>query len=141
MNIKQNDKIKADSLKKIELNGLTVDNLIKTREVTVGDTIVFTEDVYSGTFFNSTLIGKRTVVARVFKQSYGQQYITFSVEVLEAIGCNAHEIIEKRYIRKKEPNLFSKYAVYRQLWKNEINRYYLIDGQMMFKYSLEQNIC
>lgn len=140
MNNKQSYKTKSDDLKNIEINGFMVDSLIKTKEITVGDIVVFTEDVYSGTFFDSSLIGKRTVVARVFKQSYGQQYITFSMEVLESIGCNSKEIIDKQFIRKKEPNLFSKYAVYRQLWKNEINRYYLIDSQMMFKYSLEQNI-
>lgn len=140
MDTKQSYKTNADKLKTIEFNGFVVDSLIKTNEITVGDMVVFTEDVYNGNFFNSSLIGKRTIVARVFKQSYGQQYITFSMEVLEAMGCNSQDIIDKKFIRKKEPNLFNKYAVYRQLWKNEINRYYLIDSQMMFKYSLEQNI-
>lgn len=127
-------------VKNIIFNGIKVENLIETDNVVSGDLILFTEDVYEGEFFNAKVIGRRNVLAKVYRHNYGHNYITFSLKVIDAIGCKADEVKEKLYIRKREPNLLSKYKVYRTLWKNEINRCYLLDGQYVFKNYLKEKI-
>lgn len=127
-------------IKKITINDTFVDRLVEVDEVVTGDLIVFTEDIYSTNFFTATIIGKRHILARIIKQSYGRNYITFSMEVIECIGDNSSEIIDKGEIRRRENSIFGKYKVYRQLWNNELDRCYLLDGQYRFKYCLNQEI-
>ena len=127
-------------IKNIIFNGIKVENLIETENVVSGDLILFTEDVYEGEFFNAKIIGRRNVLAKVYSHSYGKKYITFSLKIVDAIGYKSNEIKEKIYIRKREPSLFSKYKVYRTLWKNEVNRCYLLDGQYVFKNYLKEKI-
>lgn len=129
--------IGVNNLKKIELNGYIIDQLIETTEVTAGDLIIFTEDVYTDNFFNAKIIGRRTIIARALKQSYGNSYITYSLEVLDCVGFKANEVKEKKYIRKRESHILGKYKVYRKLWNNEINRCYLLDSLREFKHELE----
>lgn len=124
-------------IKKITINETFVDKLIEATDITENDLILFTEDVYTTSFFTATIIGKRNILARVVKQSYGNKHITFSMEVIECIGVNADEIMKKKYIRRRESTVFSKYKVYRQLWKNEFNRCYFLDGQFEFKNELQ----
>lgn len=127
-------------IKKVTVNETYVERLIETNDVTDNDLILFTEDVYSTNFFTATIIGRRHILARVFKQSYGNQYISFSMEVIECIGTNCEEIINKKEIRRRETTIFGKYKVYRQLWNNELNRCYYLDNQLNYKSKiLEKN--
>lgn len=75
-------------IKKITINDTYVDRLIETNDITQNDLIIFTEVVYSINFFYAAIIGKRHILARVIKQSFGNKYITFSLKVIECIGLN-----------------------------------------------------
>ena len=120
-------------IKNIKINETYVDKLIETTDITNNDLVLFTEDVYSVGFFTARIIGRRHVLARVTKQSFGSTYITFSMEVIECIGTNCEELMQKKEIRRREKTVFGKYKVYRQLWNNELNRCYYLDNQFEFK--------
>lgn len=123
-------------IKKITFNETFVDNLIEAEEITENDLIIFTEDVYETGLFTATIIGKRTVLSKITKQSFGNNYITFSMEVIECTGTKSEELLKKIFIRRREKTIFSKYNVYRQLWDNELNRCYFLDDQFAFKNSI-----
>ncbi|MCE5221774.1 MAG: hypothetical protein LLF98_11090 [Clostridium sp.] len=116
-------------------------DLIIADEITLGDTILFTEDVYSEDFPHARKIGLRTILATIIKQFYGNRYMTFSLEIRYAIGCESADIIKQRFIRRRDYKLFYKKPIYRELWKNdncELNRCYLVDEQRLYKYYLSQ---
>ncbi|MDU5107770.1 hypothetical protein [Clostridium sp.] len=125
-------------IKSVTFNETFVDKLVETTDITEHDLIIFTEDVYSTSFFTATIIGRRHILARILKQSFGDKYITFSLEVIECIGTNCEELIQKREIRRREKTIFGKYKAYRQLWNNEFNRCYFLDELFEFKNTLNK---
>ena len=125
----------------VNFNNQIVKDIIETDNVVKGDLIIFTEDVYSKNFYVHKIIGRRTILARIYNHNYGEKYITFSMEVIDCIGTDSDKLIIKKYIKRREPTLFKKYKVYRQIWKteiDEINRFYFLDAQHVFKHSLIQ---
>ena len=120
-------------LKNLTINDTYVDRLVEADEITEDDIILFTEDVYSSNYFSATIIGKRHILARVTKLHYGDKYLSFSMDVIECIGDNNEEILNKKQIRRREKTIFGKYKVYRRLWNNEFNRYCILDVQEKYK--------
>src|SRR3989344_2925357 len=66
-----------------------------------GDTILFVEDVWSEYGDDAEILGQRTIMARVIRESYGaeKQQHTFTLEVL---GCEGHSpySVGDRILRK-----------------------------------------
>lgn len=71
-----------------------------TGDVVVGDTIIFDEIVWGGSYRKPINSGKRRIIAEVVKDSYGveKQQHTFSLKVIDSTGVYslAKEIIIKR---------------------------------------------
>ena len=77
-----------------------------TGDVVVGDTILFTEAVWGGSYQNPVHEGKRTIIAEVTKDSYGEkkQQHTFTFRVIDSWGHNA---LKKDFVtRRKGRNVY-----------------------------------
>lgn len=61
-----------------------------TGDVVVGDTILFEESVWTGNYTNPVFSGKRTIIAEVIRDSYGEkkQQHTFTLKVLDSTGVS-----------------------------------------------------
>jgi len=59
-----------------------------TGDVVVGDTILFIETVWGGSYRTPTNQGERIIIAEVVKDSYGEkkQQHTFSLKIIDSIG-------------------------------------------------------
>jgi len=62
-----------------------------TGDVVVGDTIFFTEIVWGGSYRKPINSGKRDIIAKVLKDSYGdrKQQHTFTLEIIDSVGVRA----------------------------------------------------
>lgn len=88
-----------------------------TGDVVVGDTILFTETVWGGSYHNISINeGTRTIIAKVIKDSYGEkkQQHTFSLEVINSYGYKS--LREKLKIKRKGRNIY-KNGTKRLPWK------------------------
>jgi len=95
-----------------------------------GDVILFEEGVFGGSRFNPTFLGKRRIVARILKDSYGakSQQHTFSLSVLASDGVDALNV-GKKTIRKGR-NIYRN-GTKRQAWQNEADRRVVIRDKHM----------
>lgn len=97
-----------------------------TASIVAGDTIRWTEAVFSGGSFGryrrkAAFEGERSIVARVLKESYGaeNQQHTFTLEVISAEGVEAPSAGET--IRRKGRNIYRS-GVERLPWADEAAR-------------------
>lgn len=92
-----------------------------TGDVCAGDTIVFEEAVFEGSFRKPRFAGDRKIAAHVLKDSYGadKQQHTFSLEI---IWCRGHDpIAPGKRIRRKGRNVYRN-GTKRMPWANEAER-------------------
>jgi len=88
-----------------------------TGDVVVGDTILFTEAVWGGSYPKNPInLGKRTIIAEVMKDSYGKkkQQHTFSIRVIDSWGYDA---LEAGLIRKRKGRNIYRMGTRRLPWK------------------------
>jgi hypothetical protein len=92
-----------------------------TGDVVVGDTILFTEAVFGGSWKRPSFLGERTITARVLKDSYGvaKQQHTFTLEVISCEGYDA--LSEDQVIRRKGRNVYRN-GTSRMAWADEALR-------------------
>lgn len=107
---------------------------ILATEVVKNDTIIFTEDVYSGGYFNRVYVGKRVITAKVDKVIYNSDYITYCMDVIKCSGVEANLILEQQRIRRRDYKIFND-VVLRQEWQNELNRCILTDELYLYEMS------
>lgn len=77
-----------------------------TGDVVVGDIILFTEIVWTGSYRKPVNSGERTIIAKVLKDSYGEmkQQHTFTIEVIKSYGVDP--ISKNSKIRRKGRNIY-----------------------------------
>lgn len=77
-----------------------------TGDVVVGDTILFTETVWGGSYKEPKNLGKRTIIAEIIKDSYGEkkQQHTFTFSVIDSWGCDA--LTKGLKTRRKGRNIY-----------------------------------
>ena len=70
-------------------------------DICTGDTIVFTESIFAGSFRNPRKIGERKVCANIISESYGKlkQQHTFTLLIIESSGVQPLKV-GKTYLRK-----------------------------------------
>lgn len=92
-----------------------------TGDVVTGDTIRFTEAVFSGSFRNPKCLGERTITAKVVNDSYGEfkQQHTFTLVVIESTGVEA--LKEGTKTTRKGRNVYRN-GTERMAWTNENER-------------------
>ena len=92
-----------------------------TGDVVTGDTILFTEDVFGGTYRKPKFLGVRRIMAVVTADSYGaaKQQHTFSLDVIRSDGVQP--VIPGTKTRRKGRNIYGHYTL-RMPWENESNR-------------------
>ncbi|KAF6162585.1 hypothetical protein GIB67_003131 [Kingdonia uniflora] len=100
-----------------------------TGDVCQGDVVVFTQRVYEKfdeMKRSGNIMGKRTIVGRVVKESYGaaKQQHTFTVEVLWSKGVKRLPPLFPLLVKGR--NLY-RLRTYRQLWDNEAERSKVLD--------------
>jgi len=97
-----------------------------TGDVVVGDTILFTEAVFKGSWKNPTHVGDRTIAAKVTKDSYGEkkQQHTFTLKILSSEGTQP--LIINTTTRRKGRNVY-KNGTNRMPWANESDRQAVLD--------------
>lgn len=96
-------------------------NLECTGDVVAGDSILFEEAVFGGTYRKPTFLGSRRIAAEVLRESYGakKQQHTFSLRVLWSEGKQALEAGAE--IRRKGRNLYAN-GTLRKPWPDESAR-------------------
>jgi len=97
-----------------------------TGDAVKGDTIRFTEAIFSGSFRNAKYRGDRTIIANILNDSYGaeKQQHTFSLVVVESSGVDALAAGTKT--TRKGRNVY-KNGTERLLWPNEDERKACVD--------------
>jgi hypothetical protein len=77
-----------------------------TGDVVVGDTILFTETVWGGSYQDPKNLGERTIIAKIIKDSYGEkkQQHTFTFSVIDSWGCDA--LTKGAKTRRKGRNVY-----------------------------------
>jgi hypothetical protein len=75
-------------------------------DVVTGDTIRFTESVFSGSYRKPRYLGSRVIRAEVVRDSYGaaKQQHTFTLRVIRSTGLDALET--GKTIRRKARNIY-----------------------------------
>ena len=103
------------------MNGWMVEN-----SIVAGDTIRFTESVFGGSYRRSKFVGKRTVIAKVLRESYGadKQQHTFTLEIVSSEG--AEPLIAGAVTRRKGRNIYRN-GVARLPWSDEAARCTVVD--------------
>lgn len=93
-----------------------------TGDVVVGDTIRFTEKVFSGSFRNPKYEGNRTITAQVVADSYGiaKQQHTFTLMVINCASDGNAPCVLGRTTRKGR-NIYRNGCA-RQAWPDESSR-------------------
>lgn len=96
------------------------DGWIKVPSICAGDIVRFRERVFRGKYPRRKRIGRRTIVARVLRESYGikRQQHTFTIEVIWCEGKDA--LAPGAVIRRKGRNLYRQAK--RRLWDDEAAR-------------------
>lgn len=97
-----------------------------TGDVCRGDTILFTEAVFSGSFRRPHYDGDRRIVAKVLSDSYGdkKQQHTFTLLVIASDGVDP--IAPDTRIKRKGRNIYRK-GTTRLRWENEADRKAALD--------------
>ena len=92
-----------------------------TGDVVVGDFIMFSESVFSGSFRKPVYVGERRIAAFVKKDSYGEakQQHTFTLQVFDCDGVSPFASGE--VIRRKGRNVYRN-GTRRTLWLDESKR-------------------
>lgn len=92
-----------------------------TGDVVTGDTILFSEAVFGGSFRKPKFLGQRRVVALVLRDSYGagRQQHTFTIEVLASDGVDA--LAAGGRTTRKGRNVYRS-GTWRQPWADEAAR-------------------
>ena len=92
-----------------------------TGDVVVGDTILFTEGVFTGSHRKPKFAGERTIIAEIMKDSYGElkQQHTFTLKVIFCEGIQAIEV--NKTIRRKGRNVYRN-GTKRKPWSDETQR-------------------
>ncbi len=92
-----------------------------TGDVVAGDTILFVEAVFGGSYKKPKFAGHRRVIAKVLKDSYGaaKQQHTFTLDVIWSDGVQPLQI-GKRTTRKGR-NVYGTYTL-RLPWDDESAR-------------------
>jgi len=74
----------------------------------VGDTIIFTEPVFRGSYPRSKFYGNRTITAEITAESYGEKrgQHTFTIMVLAVDGADAMDVLESRSLRRKGRTIY-----------------------------------
>ena len=77
-------------------------------DLDIGSKIKFTEGVFGGSWKNPYYLGSRTITGTILKESYGAKrgQHTFSIQVHDAEGYDAKEVIERGKIRRKGRNVY-----------------------------------
>lgn len=97
-----------------------------TADVCTGDTIRFTERIFSGSFRNAKFVGERTVTATILKESYGdlKGQHTFTLQVLHSTGTDP---LEPGTVTLRKGRNIYRLECYRMLWSDENKRQAVID--------------
>ena len=97
-----------------------------TGDVCRGDTILFEENVFGFAGGKPKPMGRRTIAARVIRDSYGfvKQQHTFSLEIIACEG--AHPIAPGTRTTRKGRNVY-RCGTLRQPWPNENDRRAVLD--------------
>lgn len=97
-----------------------------TGDVCAGDTILFTEAVFGGSYQKPKFLGQRRIAARVLKDSYGAatQQHTFSLSVIASEGYDP--LPAAATITRKGRNIYRNGTV-RLPWPDEIARRAALD--------------
>jgi hypothetical protein len=97
-----------------------------TGDVCTGDTVLFTESVFGGSYRRPSHLGDRRIIAKVVKDSYGadKQQHTFSLEVINSDGYDPIEAGTKT--RRKGRNVYRN-GIMRMAWENENARQAALD--------------
>ena len=92
-----------------------------TGNVVAGDTILFTEFVFGGSYRKPELLGERTIAAEVLQESYGEakQQHTFTLKVLASDGIDP--LAPGSKIFRKGRNVY-RYGTCRMAWADEAER-------------------
>lgn len=114
----------------MKISELDKNNLLSTNDIVTGDTILFSEAVFEGSFRNPKYVGDRTILCKIIKDSYGseKQQHTFTLEVFDVEGISTDEILNKKTIRRKGRNIY-KNGVLRMLWNDENEREKVAEGK------------
>ena len=77
-------------------------------DLIIGMKIKIEEPVFGGSYRKPKFLGNREFIGEIIKESYGglRGQHTFTLEVKEATGINAQELILKKKIRRKGRNLY-----------------------------------
>ena len=97
-----------------------------TGDVVTGDTILFAEAVFGGSYKKPKFLGERRIIALVTADSYGaaKQQHTFSLNVLWSDGTEALPV--GKTTRRKGRNVYGKYTL-RLPWTDESTRHAAAD--------------
>jgi hypothetical protein len=108
---------------KMDTTAFTIDC---TGDVCVGDTVMFTEGVFGGSYRRPSHLGDRRIIAKVVKDSYGadKQQHTFSIEVIDSDGYDA--LTPGTKTRRKGRNVYRN-GTMRMAWENEDERGVALD--------------
>ncbi len=92
-----------------------------TGDVVAGDTIRFTEAVFSGSYRKPKFAGDRIITARVARDSYGaaKQQHTFTLEI---IACEGAEPIAAGTVTTRKGRNVYRNGTMRQPWTDESAR-------------------
>ena len=95
-------------------------------DVVVGDIILFTEGVFSGSHRKPKHLGDREIIAKVLKDSYGEakQQHTFTLQIIESAGTQPLEAGVE--VRRKGRNIYRN-GTFRKPWDDELARQQVCD--------------
>lgn len=92
-----------------------------TGDACTGDTILFTEHVFSGSFRKPKFVGERRIAARIVRDSYGaeKQQHTFTLEILASDGT---EPLAAGTRTTRKGRTVYRNATFRACWPDEATR-------------------
>ena len=99
-----------------------------TGDACVGDEILFSEAVFSGSYRNAKYLGDRRIAARIVKDSYGadRQQHTFSLVVIASDGVEP--LAGGATTRRKGRNVYRNRTM-RKRWTDEASRKAALDDK------------
>jgi len=103
--------IKSEAQMNDLINAATLANAYPlTTNVVVGDSILFKDEVYAGSFKKPIFAGTRWISGTVIKESYGEKTAqhTFTIEITGCVGVNADEVLSKKSLMRKGRNLYKE---------------------------------
>lgn len=96
----------------MKINDFMLLNPQPTYDIVIGDIILFSEPVWSGSYYKgkkSRPSGERKILAEVIDENYGyeKQQHTFSLLVLDADGYESTDVLKKGKILRKGRNIYT----------------------------------